>query len=67
MADNQSPKPLPLWVTILVVLTLLALLVYNVVVYGPEGYPTTVILGGALGGYAGLQEYLRKKSGSDDK
>jgi uncharacterized membrane protein YoaK (UPF0700 family) len=59
--------PLPLWVTVIVVLTLVALLVYNVVVFGPEGYANTVVIGGLLGAYAGLQEYLKRKQGGEDK
>lgn len=56
---------LPVWVTIIVVLTLLALLGFNIIVSGPEGYPTSVILGGLLGAYAGLNELLRRRSGGD--
>lgn len=47
----------------IVVLVLLALLVYNVVAVGPEGYPTSVIIGGLLGAYAGLNELLKRKGG----
>jgi hypothetical protein len=54
---------LPSWVTVTVVLSLTALLAYNVIVVGPEGYPTSVILGGLLGAYAGLRELLNRKSG----
>jgi hypothetical protein len=56
---------LPTWVTITVVLTLTGLLTYNIVVVGPEGYPTSVILGGLLGAYAGLNELLKRKGGGD--
>ena len=60
-------QPLPAWVTITVVLTLLGLLAYNVIVVGPEGYPISVMLGGLLGAYAGLRELLsRKGSGKDE-
>lgn len=54
-----------MWVTITVVLTLTGLLTYNIVVVGPEGYPTSVILGGLLGAYAGLNELLKRKGGGD--
>lgn len=60
-------NPLPAWVTTVVVLTLLGLLAYNIIAVGPEGYPTSVILGGLLGGYAGLNELLRRKASGDDK
>lgn len=60
-------QPLPAWVTITVVLGLLALLAYNVIVVGPEGYPISVMLGGLLGAYAGLRELLNRRSGKDDE
>jgi hypothetical protein len=52
---------LPAWVSITVVLTILVLLAYNIIWVGPKGYPTTVILGGLLGAYAGLRELLNRK------
>lgn len=58
---------LPGWVTITVVLTLLGLLVYSVVVIGPEGYPVTVVVGGLLGAYAGLRELLHSRGSGGDK
>lgn len=58
--------PLPTWVTIVVVLGLLGLLTYSIVVFGPAGYPMDMIVGGLLGGYAGLQE-LAKRKGGDEK
>lgn len=57
--------PLPGWVTITVVLTVLALLAWNVTTAGAEGYPTTVVLGGVLGAYAGLRELLNRRGGND--
>lgn len=56
---------LPPWVTAVVVLGLLGLLGYNVVAAGPEGYPTSVILGGLLGAYAGLNELLKRRGDGD--
>lgn len=58
---------LPGWVTITVVLTLLGLLVYSVVVMGPEGYPVTVVVGGLLGAYAGIRELLNRGGSGGDK
>lgn len=57
------------WVTTVVVLGLLLLLGYNIVIVGPDGYPTSVILGGLLGAYAGVDELLRRKrgGGGDDR
>lgn len=52
---------LPNWVTAFVVISLTGLLGYNIIVVGPEGYPTSVILGGLLGAYAGLNELLKRK------
>lgn len=57
---------LPPWVTIVVVLSLTALLGYNIVVVGPAGYPTSVILGGLLGAYAGINQLLKSKSNGSD-
>lgn len=54
-------------VTVTVVLVLTALLGWNVIVVGPEGYPTTIILGGLLGGYAGVNQLLKGKSKGDDE
>jgi uncharacterized membrane protein len=59
-------KPLPTWLTIVVVLTLLALLAYNVVIVGPEGLPTSYVLGGLLGAYAGFDQYLKNRRGDGD-
>ena len=58
---------LPGWLTATVVLTLLGMFVYNLVVYGPEGYPTSVILGGLLGAYAGFRELLNRRGANGDK
>ena len=58
-------SPLPSWVTVIVVLTLLGLLGWNIVVVGPEGYPTSVILGGLLAGYTSVNELLKRRGGGD--
>lgn len=56
---------LPTWVNVTVVLTLLGLFGYNIIVVGPAGYPTSVILGGLLGAYAGVNQLLKGKTKSD--
>lgn len=56
---------LPNWISAVVVLVLIALLAYNVVIVGPDGYPTSVIIGGLLGAYAGFDQLLRKRGGDD--
>lgn len=56
---------LPRWVTVVVVLTLLGLLGYNIIVVGPDGYPTSMILGGLLGGYAGVNQLLKRNGNGD--
>lgn len=68
MADHRRPQRDGLHpvVTTTVVLTLLGLLAYNVVIVGPEGYPTSVILGGLLGTYAGVDQLVRKLRGERD-
>lgn len=59
--DNATPPTgLPLWVHSTVVLTLAGLLVWNVVRLGPEGYPNSMLIGGLLGAYAGLNELLKR-------
>ncbi len=66
--DKQAPQHqasqggLPLWLTSTVVLVLLGLLSYNIVVVGPEGLPTSYILGGLLGAYAGVDQLLKRRS-----
>lgn len=69
---RREPRPvgangLPMWLTVTVVLTLLGLLVWNVIVVGPEGLPTSYILGGLLGAYAGLDQLLRRGGGRGDR
>lgn len=59
--------PLPKWTTITVVLALLALLAYNIIVAGPEGYPSSVIIGGLLGAYIGGQELAKRNNREDGK
>lgn len=53
---------LPLWLTITVTLTLLGLLVYNVLVNGNDGVPTSTIIGGLMGAYAGVERILKRDS-----
>lgn len=62
-SDNTQPRNegLPAWVTITVVLVLLALLAYSVIVLGPEGLPLTYFLGGLLGVYGGANELLKAR------
>jgi len=64
MAQGQRDGLHPV-VTTIVVLTLLGLLAWNIIVVGPEGYPTSVILGGLLGAYAGVDQLLKRKQGGD--
>ena len=65
MSDPQQRKSMPMWVDATVVLVDLGLLVYNVVVNGNAGYPTTLALAGILGGYAGLRELVNRRSGDE--
>lgn len=57
--------PLPTWVTTVVVLTLLGLLVYNIIVSGPEGLPTSYIIGGLLAAYTGVDQIIKRRSNGD--
>lgn len=54
---------LPMWVTVVVVLVLTTLLAYNIIVIGPEGLPTSYLLGGLLGAYAGVDQLLKRRDG----
>lgn len=63
--QRESASGLPLWVTITVVLVLLGLLTYNIIVVGPEGLPTSYILGGLLGAYAGVDQLLKRRDNGD--
>lgn len=73
MTEQQAPHQhrgdppprdgLPQWLTVVVVLTLTALLAYNIIVVGPEGLPTSYILGGLLGAYAGIDQLLKRRDG----
>lgn len=56
---------LPGWLTVVVVLWVLVLLGYNIVVVGPEGYPISMMLGGLLGAYSGLDQLLKRRPPSD--
>lgn len=58
---------LPIWVTVTVVLTLTGLLAYNIIVVGPEGLPTSYVLGGLLGAYAGVDQLLKRRDSNEDK
>lgn len=64
---KQTQNGLPTWVTVFVVLVLTVLLGYNIVVVGPEGLATSYVLGGLLGAYAGVDQFLKKRGGGDDK
>lgn len=70
MSGGQKPPTsnangLPVWVSITVVLVLTGLLAYNIVVVGPEGLPTSYVLGGLLGAYAGVDQLLKRREGRD--
>lgn len=58
---RQQRAGLPDWLTAVVVLVLLGSFVFNLVQYGPEGYPSAVIIGGLIGAYAGLDQLLKRK------
>lgn len=61
--QEQPAKGLPVWVTIVVVLSLTALLAWNIIVVGPEGLPASYIVGGLLGAYAGVDQLLKRRDG----
>lgn len=57
---GQLPTP----VTAFVVIALTALLAYNIIVSGPEGLPTSYILGGLLAAYTGVDQLIKRKNGN---
>lgn len=63
---RRKTEGLPPWLTITVVLVLLALISWTVVVQGPKGYPATVVLGGLLGAYAGVDQLIKRRRPDDD-
>lgn len=58
---RRSPDGLPTSLTVFVVVVLTCLLAYNIVVVGPEGLPTSYLLGGLLGAYAGVDQLLKRR------
>lgn len=60
-------RPMPVWVSIVVLLSLTGLLAYNIITAGPDGYPTSVILGGLIGAYTGIDQLLKRRGGDDQK
>lgn len=62
-AAPRTANGLPVWLTIVVVLVLLALLTYNIIIVGPDGLGTTYVLGGLLGAYAGIDQLLKRRDG----
>lgn len=66
-SPTLPPRPgLPAWVTVTVVLVLTGLLAYNIIVVGPEGLPTSYVLGGLLGAYAGVDQLLKRRNEDND-
>lgn len=55
---------LPRWLTILVVLVVVGLLIYSVVRLGVAGAPISIMLGGLLGAYAGLDQFIKARAGN---
>ena len=61
--DERRPDGLPLWAILVSGGVVLGLLAFNVLAYGPDDYPTTVVLGGLFGAIFGVNEYLKNKGG----
>lgn len=62
MGDQHDS--LPVWLTTTVVLTLTGLFAYNIVFNGPEGLPTSYVIAGLLGAYAGVERLLKRGGGN---
>lgn len=69
--DDEEAKvstrtdPLPRWLSILVVLVLLALLAFCILVMRGEGVAYSYVLGGLLGAYAGVDQLLKRRDGGN--
>lgn len=62
---GSTVNGLPIWVTVVVVLVLTGLLAWNIIVVGPDGLPTSYVLGGLLGAYAGVDQLLKRRGDGD--
>lgn len=60
---STRSDPLPRWLSILVVLVLLALLAFCILVMRSEGVAYSYVLGGLLGAYAGVDQLLKRRDG----
>jgi hypothetical protein len=71
VAQKNSGSSLPPRIVTTIACVVLGLLVYNIIadvtVSGYDGYPTTLMLGGLLGGMLGFRNYLKRGGGDDDE
>lgn len=61
MKDREQPPRWAAAVPSIVTLVVLGLLVWEIVIVGPEGYPTSVILAGLLGAYRAGDELMKQR------
>ena len=59
----STPPPPPQWVTVVVILGMLALFGFMVIKYGPASVGVLYVIGGVMGVYGGVDHILRRKSG----
>lgn len=65
MPPTPDRNGFPMWATVLIVLVLTGLLGYNIVVVGPDGIGNSYVLGGLLGAYSGVDQYLKRRGGGN--
>lgn len=62
MSEVPRSTGLPLWLNVTAALVLLSCFAFNLVKYGPAGYPIAMIIGGMLGALFGWDQLLKRKS-----
>lgn len=68
LPSRGNGNQLPVWVSVVVVFTLLVCFVYNLLVNGTDGLAMAYVIAGLLGAYAGVHQLLgRKGTNGDDK
>ena len=59
---RQGSDGFPTWLSGTVVFSILAMLGYSIVAFGPAGYPIDMMLGGLVGAYGGFDQLKRRQA-----